>query len=64
MDTKKSLDEIVEEVRIQEEIRKEDEIVQKLNIRIDELEQRFDQQEIDRIIRDSTKANEGYFTTS
>ena len=60
----KDLNAVLKEIEEREQIRKTDEEVQALNARIDEAEQRITQMEVDKQIRDSIKADEGYFTTS
>ena len=57
----KDFDAVLKEIEEHEQIRKSDAIVEELNLRIDELGQRLDRQEVNRIIRDSIKADENYF---
>ena len=57
----KDFDAVLKEIEEREQIRKTDEEVQKLINHVDELEQRLDQQEVNKQIRDSKSRDENYF---
>jgi hypothetical protein len=62
MEKEKSLSEIIEEVKKEQAIRKEDEQVQALNTRIDDLERRHVKQQVDEQVRDSLAMGEDCFS--